>query len=76
LYKKYSAACGGRIKFFSARILLILQSKINKIRALKNILWRRKPPKDVPEAFYTTPECFLNAAFKKRFNKSPSEFKS
>jgi|GEM_PF-6937580 len=33
--------------FFRARILLILLCKINKIRALKkNILWRRKPPKD------------------------------
>jgi hypothetical protein len=33
--KKYSVACGGRIKFLSALVLLILQSKINKTSALR-----------------------------------------
>jgi hypothetical protein len=47
LSKKYSSAAGGRIKFLKTLISLILRSKINEISVLKNILWRRKPPKDI-----------------------------
>jgi len=45
-----------KLNFFRAAFSLILRSKINENAALKNIIWRRKPPNDVPEAFYTTPE--------------------
>jgi hypothetical protein len=50
LSHKYSAAFGGRIKFFRAPISLILQSKINEIGALKKYSRRRKSPKDFSDS--------------------------
>jgi hypothetical protein len=44
-----------KLNIFRAAFSLILLCKINENAALKNIIWRRKPPNDLPEAFYTTP---------------------
>jgi len=45
-----------KLNFFRAAFSTILLRKIVENAALKNTIWRRKPPNDVPEAFYTTPK--------------------
>jgi len=47
LSERCSAAFGGRTDFFRAPFSLILRSKINENGALKGVLCRRKPPKDL-----------------------------
>jgi len=37
-----------KLNFFRAAFSLILRSKINENAALKNIIWRRKPPNEGP----------------------------
>jgi hypothetical protein len=59
LCKKYSAAYGGRIKFFRARILLILLCKINKIRALKKYSLAAYAAKGRAGGFLHNPRIFF-----------------
>jgi len=46
---------------------LILLRKINENAALKNMIWRRKPPNETPGAFYSTSNILSPAAAKLNF---------